>query len=70
MANGFIVPVLGSKYILTEPIPSNEWARTAGKIFDECWRSDDTIVGSELCDANRRMQVNIHGTKAWTWRGG
>ena len=40
---------------------SNDVARTAGKIFDSCWRSDDTLVGSEVCVTNNRMQVNIRG---------
>ncbi|KAK4153396.1 hypothetical protein C8A00DRAFT_15371 [Chaetomidium leptoderma] len=39
----------------------NDVARTAGVIFDNCWRSDDTIVGSEICLTNRWMQVNIAG---------
>ncbi|KAL2151402.1 hypothetical protein VTH82DRAFT_6500 [Thermothelomyces myriococcoides] len=39
----------------------NDVARTAGLIFDTCWRADDTIVGSRLCITNNQMQVNILG---------
>lgn len=40
---------------------SNDIARTAGIVFDNCWRSDDTIVGSEICITNNQMQVNVLG---------
>ncbi|KAL2141778.1 hypothetical protein VTI28DRAFT_2034 [Corynascus sepedonium] len=39
----------------------NDIARTAGKIFDSCWRSDDTIVGSQYCITNNKINVGIHG---------
>ncbi|KAK4121971.1 hypothetical protein N657DRAFT_673191 [Parathielavia appendiculata] len=39
----------------------NDVARTAGIIFDNCWRSDDTILGSEICITENRMQINING---------
>ncbi|KAH6855511.1 hypothetical protein B0I37DRAFT_442339 [Chaetomium sp. MPI-CAGE-AT-0009] len=39
----------------------NDVARTAGKVFDSCWRSDDTIVGSEICITNKKMQINVLG---------
>ncbi|KXX79407.1 hypothetical protein MMYC01_204064 [Madurella mycetomatis] len=39
----------------------NDVARTAGIVFDNCWRSDDTIVGSEICVTNNQMQINVLG---------
>ncbi|GAB1318350.1 hypothetical protein MFIFM68171_08560 [Madurella fahalii] len=39
----------------------NDVARTAGIVFDNCWRSDDTIVGSEICITNNQMQINVLG---------
>ncbi|KAL2147540.1 hypothetical protein VTI28DRAFT_8795 [Corynascus sepedonium] len=39
----------------------NDVARTAGKVFDSCWRADDTVVGSEICLTNRKMQINVVG---------
>jgi hypothetical protein len=47
----------------TRLLLSNDVARTAGIIFDNCWRSDDTISGSEICTTNQRMQVNIRAAK-------
>ncbi|KAK4118057.1 hypothetical protein N657DRAFT_442809 [Parathielavia appendiculata] len=46
---------------LPQPVNCNDVARTAGLIFDSCWRADDTIIGSEICIADRRMQINILG---------
>lgn len=40
---------------------SNDIARTGGLIFDSCWRSDNTILGSEICITNSAIQVNILG---------
>ncbi|KAF2029947.1 hypothetical protein EK21DRAFT_112426 [Setomelanomma holmii] len=37
----------------------NDVARTGGKIFDTCWRSDGTIKGAELCLTNSQFQVGI-----------
>ncbi|KAH7086444.1 hypothetical protein FB567DRAFT_527962 [Paraphoma chrysanthemicola] len=37
----------------------NDVARTGGKIFDTCWRSDGTIKGAELCITNNQFQVGI-----------
>lgn len=34
-------------------------ARMGGLIFDSCWRSDGTVMGSEIVAANRAVQVNI-----------
>ncbi|KAK4245732.1 hypothetical protein C7999DRAFT_16096 [Corynascus novoguineensis] len=39
----------------------NDIARTAGLIFDSCWRADDTVKGSELCITNNRLMVHIAG---------
>jgi hypothetical protein len=40
---------------------SNDVARTAGKIFDKCWRADDTVMGSEYCVTNNKMRVAVRG---------
>ena len=37
----------------------NDVARTGGLVFDSCWRSDGTVMGSEINVGNRLMQVNI-----------
>jgi hypothetical protein len=47
--------------MLTQPPFSNNIARTVGKIFDTCWRSDDTISGSDFAIGERQMQVNVMG---------
>ncbi|KAL2146834.1 hypothetical protein VTI28DRAFT_2315 [Corynascus sepedonium] len=39
----------------------NDIARTAGLIFDSCWRADDTVKGSELCITNNQLMVHISG---------
>jgi hypothetical protein len=40
---------------------SNDIARAAGLVFDRCWRSDDTVMGSEFCPTNKKIQVAIRG---------
>ncbi|KAK3902164.1 hypothetical protein C8A05DRAFT_15734, partial [Staphylotrichum tortipilum] len=30
----------------------NDIARTTGKIFDDCWTSDDMVAGNETCITN------------------
>ena len=47
-------PSLGPS-ILTGLVFSNDIARTAGIIFDNCWRSDDTVMGSEICITNSNV---------------
>ncbi|KAH8724868.1 hypothetical protein GQ44DRAFT_707950 [Phaeosphaeriaceae sp. PMI808] len=37
----------------------NDVARTGGKIFDSCWRADNTIKGADLCIGNQNFQVGI-----------
>ncbi|KAL2148932.1 hypothetical protein VTH82DRAFT_1618 [Thermothelomyces myriococcoides] len=44
-----------------ESVNCNDVARTAGLIFDTCWRADDTIMGSRICITNNRMQINLLG---------
>ncbi|KAK4203894.1 hypothetical protein QBC40DRAFT_274110 [Triangularia verruculosa] len=39
----------------------NDVARTGGLIFDSCFRSDNTVKGSEICITNQWMQINIAG---------
>jgi hypothetical protein len=40
---------------------SNDVARTVGKIFDQCWRADDTVLGSAYCVTNNKMRVAVRG---------
>lgn len=52
--------VVGSKPALgRQSVNCGDVARTGGLIFDSCWRSDGTVMGSEVVAANRAMQVNI-----------
>ncbi|KAL2193835.1 hypothetical protein P885DRAFT_63610 [Corynascus similis CBS 632.67] len=51
--------IVGSKVGDTKSANCNDIARTAGLIFDSCWRADDTVKGSEYCVSNRGIQVNI-----------
>ncbi|KAF2996618.1 hypothetical protein E8E13_001820 [Curvularia kusanoi] len=50
--------VVGSKgEAKAESVSCSDVARTGGKIFDSCWRSDNTIMGSEHVKDN--FQINI-----------
>jgi hypothetical protein len=52
--------VVGSKAVNgRESVGCGDVARTGGLIFDSCWRSDGTVMGSEIVGANRAVQVNI-----------
>ncbi|KAK4099169.1 hypothetical protein N658DRAFT_174926 [Parathielavia hyrcaniae] len=52
--------IAGSRSVqLPNPVNCNDVARTAGLIFDHCWRADDTIVGSEMCINSPLMQIGI-----------
>jgi len=42
-----------------QSVNCNEVARTAGLIFDSCFRADNTVKGSEIISSNRKLQVNI-----------
>ncbi|KAL2261040.1 hypothetical protein VTK26DRAFT_4776 [Humicola hyalothermophila] len=54
--------IVGSKAVSSDQSANcNDIARTAGIIFDNCWRADDTINGAEICITNRNIQVNIAG---------
>ncbi|KAK3308395.1 uncharacterized protein B0T15DRAFT_524326 [Chaetomium strumarium] len=37
----------------------NDVARTAGLIFDSCWRADDTVMGLEVCINSPLMDIGI-----------
>ncbi|KAH6839494.1 hypothetical protein B0I37DRAFT_358082 [Chaetomium sp. MPI-CAGE-AT-0009] len=39
----------------------NAIARTVGKLFDQCWRADDTVSGSAYCVTNNKLNVAVHG---------
>ncbi|KAL2125801.1 hypothetical protein VTI74DRAFT_2713 [Chaetomium olivicolor] len=39
----------------------NDVARTAGRIFDSCWRADDTVMGVEICINSPLMDIGILG---------
>ncbi|KAH6843299.1 hypothetical protein B0I37DRAFT_437514 [Chaetomium sp. MPI-CAGE-AT-0009] len=39
----------------------NDVARTAGLIFDSCWRADDTVMGQERCINSPVMYIAILG---------
>jgi hypothetical protein len=40
---------------------SNNIARAIGKIFDSCWRADDTVLGADGCIGNPKLRVNMWG---------
>ncbi|KAK3296418.1 uncharacterized protein B0H64DRAFT_442734 [Chaetomium fimeti] len=39
----------------------NAIARTVGRVFDRCWRADDTVSGSAYCVTNNNINVAIKG---------
>jgi hypothetical protein len=40
---------------------SNDVARTVARIMENCYRADNTVVGSEVCITNFRMNILVHG---------
>ncbi|TDZ58275.1 hypothetical protein CTRI78_v005615 [Colletotrichum trifolii] len=44
-----------------QSVNCNDIARTGGRIFDSCYRADNTVKGSEYCITNNQIQVNIEG---------
>ncbi|KAK4124710.1 hypothetical protein N657DRAFT_643461 [Parathielavia appendiculata] len=46
---------------IPQSVNCNDVARTVGIVFDNCWRSDDTIAGSEICISESRMLIGVLG---------
>ncbi|KAL2153599.1 hypothetical protein VTH82DRAFT_4754 [Thermothelomyces myriococcoides] len=54
--------IAGSKAVQSrQGVNCNDVARTAGLIFDACWRADETIVGSRIRWNNGNIQIGILG---------
>ncbi|KAK4149512.1 hypothetical protein C8A00DRAFT_18801 [Chaetomidium leptoderma] len=54
--------------VVNLPVPQsancNDVARTIGQIFDNCWRSDDTVLGDATCITNDNMDIWLDGGQA------
>ncbi|KAK4150416.1 hypothetical protein C8A00DRAFT_36984 [Chaetomidium leptoderma] len=46
---------------IANSVNCNDVARTAGLIFDSCWRADDTVMGGEVCINSPKLYIVIAG---------
>ncbi|ORY13955.1 hypothetical protein BCR34DRAFT_613085 [Clohesyomyces aquaticus] len=55
IGNAEIIGSVSNHY--PQSVNCNDVARTGGKIFDSCWRADDTVGGAEWCINNNVIYV-------------
>ncbi|KAH8699359.1 hypothetical protein GQ44DRAFT_832157 [Phaeosphaeriaceae sp. PMI808] len=57
IGNAEVIGSVSNNY--PQSVNCNDVARTGGKIFDSCWRSDDTVGGIEKCINNDKIYIII-----------